>query len=209
MTLVTAAPASLLSRTRAELERPGYALRFQVEGPPGAIALQRVETRVRLTHGDEVAVEYHAIAWEYFALGPAPEPRADVHDFDARRDGWAAGSIERLLRRQGRAAPAGSPRLEVTKELLLGPGVVEGVRPARRSPGGGAFGLLAEGEAEPSSACLWLVGEPAPGAAREVERAGRGRFTDHPRLAAHERLVWTPATGTGWVERRGYEPIAC
>lgn len=207
-TLVAASPDALLGAPRASVARPGYALRYALEGSPGAVALQRVETRVALSHDDQVVVEYRALEWEYFVLGPAPERRDDLHDFDARRDGWSPPSIERLLRRSGCGASPGATRLEVTKELLLGPGVLEGAAPLLRTPGGGAFGLLEEGEGEATRVSIALAGGRAPGApTRPVERAGRARYVAGRRLAARERLVWSPATESGSVERWGYEPI--
>lgn len=206
-TLVAAAPPALLAAPRACLDRPGYALRFALEGLPGGVVLQRVHTRVALWSGDRVLVEYRALEWEFFALAPAPEARADLHDFDARRDGWSPPTIERLLRRRGVAAPSAT-RLEVTKDLLCGPGVVEGAAPLCRTAGGGAFGLLEEGEGEPARVALTLADGPDPAApVRRVERTGRGRFAGAGRLAARERLEWSPATESGSIERWGYEPF--
>lgn len=212
-TLVAATPDALLSASEAPLARPAYALRYALAGPPGATLVQRVETRVRLRRGDEVVVDYHAVEWEYFTLAPgAPEARVDLHDFDARRDGWAPADVAALLRRRGRRAPDGPARLEVQKDFLLGPGEVEGARPAHITAGGGAFGLLAGGEGEAARVALVLSpGEDAVEAAPRpppAPRIGVGRLLAGPRLGAVERLSFTPATLSGRVERRGYVPAS-
>lgn len=212
-TLVAATPDALLSASAAPLARPAYALRFALAGTPGATLVQRVETRVRLLRGDSVVVEYHAVEWEYFilALGP-PEARVDLHDFDARRDGWAPADVAALLRRRGRRAPDGPARLEVQKDFLLGPGDVVDPHPAHVTAGGGAFGLLAGGEGEAARVTLVLSpgGDPVEAAPRPppVPRIGVGRLLAGPCLAAVERLSFTPATGSGRLERRGYAPAS-
>ncbi|MBX3465627.1 MAG: hypothetical protein KF878_01865 [Planctomycetes bacterium] len=212
-TLVAATPDALLGASEAPLARPAYALRYALAGTPGATLVQRVETRVRLLRGDSVVVEYHAVEWEYFtlALGP-PEARVDLHDFDARRDGWAPADVAALLRRRGRRAPDGAARLEVQKDFLLGPGEVDGPHPAHVTAGGGAFGLLAGGEGEAARVTLVLSpgGDPVEAAPRPppAPRIGVGRLLAGPRLAAVERLSFTPATASGRVERRGYAPAS-
>lgn len=207
--LEAAEPPALVAASSAPLARPAYALRFGLAGPPGAVLLQRVETTVRLTRGDEPVLEYRAVEWEWFELAPVAEPRTDVHDFDARRDGWAPAAVAALLRAHGRRSPGGPARLEVTKRFRLGPGQLEAAVPAHRTAGGGAFGLLAEGEGEPSRVVL-LVGPgrlDASAEARPRARAGQGRFVGAPLLAADERLVWEPATLAGQVERQGYHEL--
>jgi hypothetical protein len=209
-TLTRATPAALLTDDAAPLSRAAYALTYALSGPPGAFALQRVETRVRWLRAARVLVAYDAVYWEFFRFGDdAAEARSDVHDFDQQRDGWGPGPLARLLRRRGVVAPGDPARLEVTKTFLLGHGSVDDPLVKHTTRGGGSFGFLAEVDGEAARAAL-SVGDPAQ--ADEVAaplpgpRGGRGRLLG-PAWRAQERLTFDPLTLDGRLERTPYVEV--
>lgn len=205
--LIEASPRGLLEGTTARVTTAAYRLRWGLAGPPGSHALQRVETRVRFSRGDQVLVAYDAVYWEFFRFGDDPaEPRADVHDFDLTRDGWGPGPIARLLRRCGVTAPGDPARLEVVKRFTLGAGHVEDPAVAHVTARGGAFGFLAEVDGERAAVSLEVGGAPLPETAARLPgpRGGRGRLEPGVRWAAREGLVFDFLLLEGGVEREGY-----
>lgn len=207
--LVDADPPALLAGASGPLSRARYRLLWSFEAEPGGCALQRVETTVRFLRGELVVVEYRAVYWEWFRFArEGAETRLDCHDFDLVRDGWGPDVVRRLARRLGRAAEGAAPaRVRAEKRFLLGPGALEGERPRQTTPLGGGFGVLVEGEGEPSSLELTLEGVDARAGARPLPgpAAGRGRFTG-PCFACREEMEWGFATLGGRVTLTGYLP---
>jgi len=174
----------------------GYRLAFDLRGPPGACALQRVAASIRYLQGEETLVAYRGRYWEYFrfaadgSLGLLHDgqPQVDVHAFDARDDGWGPGAVRRLLRERGVSVPAfpgGATRVVYRKDFLLGLGEVEGARPVIWSDDGGEFGYLERGPDGPARAALELTLPDEPTLALDAGSpfpltrdcaAGSGRF---------------------------------
>ncbi|HBP22765.1 MAG TPA: hypothetical protein DEA08_33920 [Planctomycetes bacterium] len=128
----------------------GYERRYRMSADPGVVALQRVETEVRLLRDGRPLVEYVGAYWEWFRFAAEDGPRVDIHDFDMRRDGWSPGRLRKLLARHGLRDPGGDGVLECRKRFLFLPGRVRDERSLREGEGG--FGFLEEvrGLAEPA-----------------------------------------------------------
>lgn len=208
--LIGASPRALLAAEQVALGRASYALTYALSAPPGACALQRVETRVRFLRGEEVLVEYHAMYWEFFRFaadpGDPPEARLDLHDFHISRDGWGPDRVGRLLRRHRVAAAGGPTRLHLEKRFLLGLATVDGGGVTLTTPRGGAFGLLEEAEGERRWLRLRVGGQDVEDAAQPLPGPARGAaaFTLDARLAAEERLEFGFATLSGLFTSTGY-----
>ena len=117
---------------------------------PGLVALQRVETEVRLLRDGRPLIEYLGSYWEWFRFAADDEARVDVHDFDLRRDGWSPGRLRKLLARHGLSDPGGDGVLECRKRFLYLPGRVRGERSLREGRGGFGFLEAVEGLEAPS-----------------------------------------------------------
>lgn len=209
--LIRAFPPQPAGAQRVALDRASFGLTYALDPLPGGCVLQRVETTIDFLRGDELLAAYEAMYWEYFRFAPAArEQRLDRHDFDLSRDGWGLDRINHLLRHHGLPAGGGPTRFRFQKRFLLGPADV-GADAAvlHTTPGGGAFGYLAEAEGERPWLRLRLREQELTGAALPLPApaAGRGGFLGALRFEAWERLEFGFATLSGELVRQGYQPF--
>lgn len=191
----------------------GYRLEYLLEAPPGAVAIQQVETEITYLRGDDVVVRYTGCYAEWFRWGA--EPQLDVHAFGLREDGWTPGDVRALTRQLGIKLPLfgpGGTRVRCTKRFRLALGEVDDARSLLDPDAAGGFGYLAEGPDGPPVASLTLdtgdarpplaLGGVTPGG---VPPVGAGRFVTSSGWETCERFQHVLATrGTTFDPGAGY-----
>jgi hypothetical protein len=192
----------------------GYRLDYLLEGPPGAVAIQRVETRIEYLAGERVVLRYEGAYAEWFRWGG--DPHTDVHGFGLREDGWTPGDLRRLARELKFNLPlwqSGSTRIRCEKTFSLGLGRVAGERNLLSPSAAGGFGYLAAGPQGPPRATLALdLGEPEPlrlGGATPGGQppVGEGTFTEAEGWHVRESFEHVLATRSNAFDPGGgYEP---
>jgi len=195
--------------------RDGYRLDYLLEGPPGAVAIQQVETRIEYLSGERVVLRYEGAYAEWFRWGAAPQP--DVHGFGLRADGWTPGDLRRLTRELGIKLPlfqAGPTRVRCQKRFRLARGEVRDGRSLLAADADGGFGYLAQGPDGPPTASLTLdTGQPGPALALRGATpggqppAGVGDFRESSGWQTTERFEHLLATRSNTFDPgAGYEP---
>lgn len=191
----------------------GYRRLYRLQGPAGEVAIQQVDTRIRLFCGDHPLADYAGTYAEWFRFDAEGElghlggrPVIDVHDFELRRDAWDAQSLRRLVGerdlrdgRGRRCARSRELRLELTKRCWLGLGELDAAVPARTTASGAAFGYLERGPLAASAVSLRLA------------CCGGGEDRSVPLVSAvpggepaHGAGTWTVAQGWLATERFTY-----